>query len=555
MMKQRLLKPSLLALFGLLTWQVALSQDEKKKDEGELHGFFQWDAQYYNSDSSIRAAEVPEKIASNAYANFTYTRGDFTFGIRYESYNPVLPGFDSRYRGGGISNRFASYKVDNLEVTVGNFYEQFGSGMVLRGYWEWGLGFDNSFDGVRVRFQPVEGLKLTGLIGKQRFFFDVGDGTVRGLNAELSLNTLFAKLKDSKTQINLGASLVSKFQRDDSPVLKLPENVAASSARLSLIRGGYSFSAEYAYKVNDPNLVNSLIYRHGEGLLVNMGYTQKGFGINLSAKRLDNMSFKSDRNQQAFVLDINYLPVSTRLHTYRLPTLYPYATSINGEMALQLDINYKIPKGSLLGGKYGTDISLNYSQIYSIQKRSPITSTDSVIGYQSDFFALGNELFYRDFNLEFARKVSPKFKYTLTYINMVLNDNGLVVDVAPDFKGTITSNIGVAELQYKIKPKHTIRTEFQYLKTDQDRGDWAMILAEYTISPKFFLAVFDEYNLGNSNPSKRIHFISAQAGIIRGTTRIAVGYGRQREGVLCVGGVCRIVPATNGFSLNVSSSF
>ncbi len=541
----------LLWFLPLLAW----AQEEKKTDQGELHGFFQWDAQYYKSDSSIRAAEVPEKIASNVYANFTYTRGDFTFGVRYETYNPVLPGFDSRYKGGGIANRFASYKVDNLEVTIGNFYEQFGSGMVLRGYWEWGLGFDNSFDGVRVRFKPVEGLQLSGLIAKQRFFFDVGEGTVRGLNADINLNSLINKLKESNTQINLGASIVSKYQRDDSPTLKLPENVAAGSARLNILRGAYSFSAEYAYKVNDPNLVNKLIYRHGQGLLLNLGYSQKGLGINLSAKRLDNMSFKSDRNQQAFVLDINYLPVSTRLHTYRLPTLYPYATSINGEMALQLDINYKIPKGSLLGGEYGTDISINFSNIRSIDKKPPITQKDSIIGYQSDFFALGSETFYRDFNIELSKKVSKKFKYTLTYINMVLNDNGVVVDVAPDFKGTIFSNIGIVELQYKIKPKHTIRTEFQYLKTDQDRGDWAMVLAEYTISPKFFFAIFDEYNMGNNNPDKRIHFISAQAGIIRGTTRIAFGYGRQREGVLCVGGVCRIVPATNGFSFNLSSSF
>ncbi len=549
-----IMKRLILFVLGLYP-ALALGQEEKKSDSGELHGFFQWDAQYYNRDSIIRAAEVPEKIASNAYANFTYTRGNFTFGVRYESYNPVLPGFDSRYKGSGIANRFASYKLENLEVTVGNFYEQFGSGMALRAYWEWGLGFDNSFDGVRVRYRATEGLNLTALIGKQRFFFALSEGIVRGFNAEADLNSLITKLNDSKTRLTLGASVVSRYQRDDNPQFNLPENVAASSTRFNLLRGAFRLSAEYAYKVNDPNLINQSIYRPGQGLLINLGYTQKGLGINLSAKRLDNMSFKSDRNQQGFVLDINYLPVSTRLHTYRLPTLYPYATSTNGEMAFQLDITYKIPKGTVLGGKYGTEIAVNFSQIQDINRKAPLTATDSVIGYRSNFFAVGKAMFYRDFNIEIIKKITPGFKTTLTYINMALNDNGLVVDVAPDFKGTIFSHIGIIEMQYKIKPKHTLRSELQYLRTDQDRGDWAMVLAEYTISPRFFLAVFDEYNIGNKDASQRIHFVSAQAGIIRGTTRIAFGYGRQRQGVLCVGGVCRIVPATNGFSLNVSTSF
>jgi len=32
-------------------------------------------------------------------------------------------------------------------------------------------------------------------------------------------------------------------------------------------------------------------------------------------------------------------------------------------------------------------------------------------------------------------------------------------------------------------------------------------------------------------------------------------YGKQREGIFCVGGVCRNVPASNGVTLTITSSF
>ena len=34
-----------------------------------------------------------------------------------------------------------------------------------------------------------------------------------------------------------------------------------------------------------------------------------------------------------------------------------------------------------------------------------------------------------------------------------------------------------------------------------------------------------------------------------------LSYGKQREGIICVGGVCRQVPAANGFSVTITSSF
>jgi len=41
----------------------------------------------------------------------------------------------------------------------------------------------------------------------------------------------------------------------------------------------------------------------------------------------------------------------------------------------------------------------------------------------------------------------------------------------------------------------------------------------------------------------------------KGSGRIMVSYGRRREGLLCVGGVCRLVPAATGLTINTTFNF
>src|SRR5436853_1232375 len=90
---------------------------------GGIHGNFEFDGQYYRVDSAIGTPVVPEKFLNNGFANFIYEKDNFSAGIRYESYlNPLL-GYDLRYRGSGIAYRFLTYKNEDLEITVGNYYD------------------------------------------------------------------------------------------------------------------------------------------------------------------------------------------------------------------------------------------------------------------------------------------------------------------------------------------------------------------------------------------------------------------------------------------------
>ena len=519
-------------------------------EQGELHGNFQLDAQYYNQDSLIGAPAVPEKILCNGFMNLWYTKGNFTAGIRYENYLNVMQGFDSRYKGSGIPFKFASYKNDKLEATAGNFYEQFGGGMVLRAYEERGLGYDNAFDGFRVRYQPIKGLYLKGLIARQRAFFALSPGIIRAFDLEVNVNELVPQLENAKTAVIFGGSAVSRYQKDQSDFYNLPENVAAFSGRINIIRGKFNLQSEYGYKINDPNATNNTIYHPGQALSITTTYSTKGLGILLSAKRLDNFDFRSDRTATGIGSNVNFLPAMAQQHTYNLPaTIYPYATQPNGEMGFQAEVNYRLKKGSKLGGKYGTEIKVNFSGTNGIVKNAVENDT---LGYSSPFFEVGKQMIFRDFHIEIHRKFNAKWKATVMYLNWVYNKD--VIQGLSGF-GTVFADMAVVDVAYKINSSHTIRVEAQSLLSKQDFGSWAMGMIEYTFAPNWFVAVVDQYNYGNSDSTKQIHYITGNTGFNKNGNRIMLQYGRQRAGIFCVGGVCRNVPASNGFSISITSSF
>jgi hypothetical protein len=590
-LKQKL-NPVKLLLLLLLFSGTSFGQDFLSG--GKVTGNVQLDAQIYSEDDKLGITDSTlnyKKFGMNGYANFIYTNGNFTAGARFEGYlNPML-GFDPRYEGVGVPYWFAKYKVGTLEMTAGHFYEQFGSGLILRGWEEWTLGYDNNFYGFGAHFSPYKGIMLKGLVGVQRYFWEPYDngnrGIVRGFDGDFFFNDMIEAMSESKTKLTLGGSFVSEYEKiQNSPTftsdsayftindfgdtinwinqktyqLNLPNNVGAWAARANLAHGGFNFYVEYAEKGNDPNATNSYIYKKGQAIYSTLSYSRKGLGLFLATKWIDNMSYKSKVTESGnpAMLDINYLPAITKEQAYGLATIYPYATKPNGEFGVQGQVVYTIPKKTKLGGKYGTSITINYSLAKSILKDtiiSPITGDmTGTDGYTTTFFSIGDLTFYQDFNVMLEKKFSTKVKAKALYFNQTYNKNVIEDDIFND-EDVVHANIGIIDFTYKFDRRNSLRIELQGLWTKEDKGDWAALLLEYSLSPKWFFSVQDEYNYGNPLEEMQIHYYNVSFGYNQGSNRIALRYGRQREGLLCVGGVCRYVPASTGLTLTLTSAF
>jgi hypothetical protein len=557
-------------------------------ENSQVNGAFQTDAQYYMLDEGIGITDLNgKKFGINGFGKVNYTNGNFSAGIRFEAFLPELNGFEKNLKGLGLANFFATYDNGFIGMTVGDIYDQFGSGLVFRTYEEWSLGMDNSLRGARVVLRPAQGITLKGVYGRQRFYWapylesqfspDEYRGVVRGVDAEWDLNQSIPALNDSKFKMSIGGSFVSKMQDTtyvNSLFYRIPMNVGAAAGRINLGYGNWAFSTEYAYKINDPSAINHFIYKEGQALMASLSYSQKGFGAVLQVKRIDNMSFKSNYSGKKNDFDINFIPPINYTHTHSLPSMYTYSTQPNGEMAAQLQVNYTIPKGTALGGKYGTKLAFNMSQVNDIVRDSVmdhghmVLNQRGTLGYASKFFAVSDHRFFRDINFEIDKKISKDWHITAQYINLYYD-----IETIEGHAGAppVKANIGFLDVTYKINKKHSLRFELQGLwenevhkgyeyeesekKDYQKRGDWAFALLEYTISPHWSFSIADKWNYGNPVEEYRDHYFTGTISYIHDATRVMLSAGRQSEGVVCVGGVCRTVPASSGISLTVSTSF
>lgn len=557
-------------MLGTLAFAQAQGKFEEVMSRGTLSGNIQLDAQMYFKDSLIGSPEVPEKFRSNSFAYLQYTNGKFTLGARFEGYFKPMLGYDARLDGWGVPYYFARFSGDIIDVTAGSFYEQFGSGMILRSYQDWNLGIDNAISGLRAIVRPHQGITLKGLIGTQRHFWD-RVGLIRGVDMDLAFNDFIKPMQDWETRITMGGSFVSKYQTEQTITtmiqgedgmhqykVVLPKNVGSAAARMNVESHGFTFSGEYVYKANDPSGENGYIFKPGQALLLNAGYSTKGFGFLLQAKSVDNMGFRADRAELGNFGLINYMPALTRQHTYSLPSIYPYASQLLGEVAFQADVQYKIKRGTALGGKYGTDVKLNASVAFAPERTNITSATGAnkpdmgTYGYDSRMFVMNpDEIYFIDANLEISRKFSKHFKMNLLY--MFERYNQEVVEGHGDEKAFIHTVVG--DFTYMFQKKHALRLEMQYLHTKQIEQDWLMGTLEYTLAPSWFVSVSDQWNLGNNDKNMRLHYYYTSVGYIHDATRISLSYGKIRKGIMCAGGVCREMPASNGIMLTISSSF
>ena len=519
---------------------------------GNISGNTELNIQTFQEDSIINA-EAREAYVRN-YINLIYNYKNLSIGSRWELYSNTIPGLTD-YEGAGLANKFIQFKNNFIDITLGNFYDEFGNGLIFRTYYDPNLGVDNSVNGIRLKTNPSQGIYLTAIMGRQKSYWELSNSTLRALNADFLLNEII--IKNWNSYVNVGASFVTKKEEDDNPLYVLPENVGAFNGRLHITKNNVNINIDYAYKINDPSADNNYIYKNGNAIIITSNYSTKGLGMSLGLKRLENMSFRSERNAILQDVNINFITPFTKQQSYSLATIYPYTSQPNGEMGAQFDIYYTIPKKSKMGGKYGTSINLNFSNVFNIDKtlldEASIINESGTLGYNSSYFKRGEKLF-QEINIEISKKVNRKLKVIGSFICLENNDKIIKSQPLLDNQNHeyIYAKIAILEILYKIKPKNSARIELQHLSTKQHYGNWIMGLIEYKLAPSWFWSIQDLYNYGHPNNP---HYYSISSGYTKGANRLSITYGKQRAGLFCVGGVCREVPASNGFSISLTSSF
>lgn len=542
-------------LFCLALLSVSSAYCFAQEENGKkitVSGSIQSDILIPQDDDKIGTEETNDWALTNTYADVSVMSKHIDGGARFEFLKHPLPGFEKDFKGWGVPNIYLKAHFKNWNLTLGNFYEQFGSGFILRTYEERSLGVDNSLLGGRLVINPLPGVTIKALSGKQRHYWSYNDAWVSGGDVEFGLDQWFKTMSEHGTYLTLGASWVNKYESDEDIMtdathkLNLPTYVNAFDVRANLQKGNFNLLAEYAWKTQDPSFDNGYIYRKGKVAMLSATYSKKGMSLLLQAKRSDNMSFRSRRTVTGTSSFINHLPAFTMEHTYALAALYPYATNPDGEWAYQAELGYTFKRHTLLGGKYGTSVKINFSHVHAIDRNEHDNGIMGSDGYGSAFWKWGKQTYYQDLNVQLEKKLSRAFKLSLMYMNQFYNKT-----IIEGEGGMIHSDIFVAEGKYTVNRKMTLRGELQYLSTADDDGDWLYGLLECSLMPHWMFTISDMYNSGVTN----LHYYQGYITFNTGSHRLQLGYGRTRAGFNCSGGVCRYVPASKGVTLSYNYNF
>ena len=171
----------------------AISSLYAQTDKGTLMGSLESNNIYYVKDSKLGTGSVnpDDHFGSNSYLKLDYMRGKFSAGVQLEGFLPALQGYDYATYGNGkralLGSKYVSWQDEDFGFRVGDIFEQYGSGLVFRGYKGRALGLDNSVEGVQGRYNYKGYVGISALYGRPRLYLDYANSSVRGADLNVSL--------------------------------------------------------------------------------------------------------------------------------------------------------------------------------------------------------------------------------------------------------------------------------------------------------------------------------------------------------------------------------
>lgn len=547
---------------------------------------FENNSQWYVDDKKIKIDEfeAEDRFRSNSYLKADYDWKNWSFGAQVEGYEPkAIMNYSPEYKGFDIGAIYARYhnRELGLDVTAGHFYDQFGSGLLFRAWEDRQIGINNAVFGLNVKYTLLDHVDITLLGGKQRIGmgFDLSDSYVFGGNVEVDVADF---LKFEEFGLRAGVSYLGKVEKDKDYIEEMNQNLRkmqhAFSGRIGFDYKNFFGEIEYVYKEKDA-LVESGVKgnteQDGNALLFNGGYTAKGTSFSFNLRRLENMAFYSDRELTANVYNrgvLNYVPALTKQYDYSLQNIYVYQAQYLlstfdlqqkiGEIGGQFDFYHNFEKGSTFGGKYGTNVVINGSYWAGL-KPELVEYVDERQIVKTGFLDFGDK-YYHDLGIEVRKKWNNNWSSIFMYLNQYYNQKAL----ESLFEG-VKANIVSAEATYQFMDNKSIRLEAQHLWTNEDKKNWAAGTLEFAYNSNWSFFVSDMYNYGNDqevvtfdeetmeekSEKVRLHYYNVGASFTKGSTRVSASYGRQRGGLLCVGGVCRYVSEAAGLTFGITTSF
>jgi hypothetical protein len=536
-----------------------------KEDKGQLSGNLLLNTQKYVRDDRIGATTKVYKENStsvDAWLFLNYRIKGYSFTLRYDQFNssPLLNP-QGAYTNHGIGFWQINKLIDKLDITVGSFYDQFGSGILFRAYEQRQLGIDYAIQGARLQYDLNEKWRIKGFGGNQKGNIDNRFGfshqVISGLNMEgmmdLGTDAKFGNLSVGASALNRTLDrptmdgLVAEINSYDVVKRFIPKyNTFGFNGYFTYNLGNLVWNVEYTYKTKEAirNFSNQLNLKDGKVLYTSLSWGKTGMkwgrqkasiGINLQARHIEHFSLRTTPNEILLNGAVSYMPSLTRQNTYRLMARYNAPAQELGEDGIQGEIDFKPRKG--------TQITLNGSYVQSLPANG--VNNKSI-------------LLFREVYGEVVQALTKHLKLKLGLQSIEYNQARY--EQEPEYENVHTLT-PFTELLWKLPKSRSLRIEAQYLSTKQDQGSFANGMVEFYLKPNLSFAVGDMVNIKPHRYSNMVianqilHYPTFFTSYTEKNTVFTLAYLKQQAGVNCSGGICRVEPAFSGVRFTVSSNF
>ncbi|MEI8100024.1 MAG: DUF6029 family protein [Bacteroidota bacterium] len=558
----------LLVLLG--TCNLALGQS-KDSDKGQFSGNLLMTYQKYVRDDSIGATTKVYKentASADAWLFMQYRIKGYSFILRYDAFNnsPLLDP-QSAYTNHGVGFWQINKSIDKLDITMGSFYDQFGTGILFRAYEQRQIGIDYAIQGMRLKYNINDKWAVKGFAGNQKGNiknrFGFANQVISGLNIEGNLDLG----KDSKYgALQVGASAVNRtLDRETMDRLVgtintydladrfYPKyNVYGGNAYFTYTKDNFSWTVEGNVKSKEAIMEDDSKFHLTGGKVLytsmswgkggwNLGKQKASVGLNVQARHVDHFSFRTAPTENLLNGLVSYLPSMTRQNTYRLLSRYNAPGQAMGEDGIQGEIEFKPRKG--------TQIFFNGSYVQTLASNGKLNKATGV--------KEAEKLFSENY-LEVVQKIGKHDKLKLGIQRIVYNQTRY--ESEPEYIPVKTFT-PFGEWLHTLDQGKSLRVEWQYLNTKNDQGSFANLMIEMFVRKNLSIAVADMVNVVPHRyermiiADKVLHYPTFFIGYTEKNTVFTLAFLKQQQGVNCSGGICREEPAFSGVRFTVSSNF
>jgi hypothetical protein len=501
--------------------------------------------------SSTSAKRYLEEIAN---ARIFYE--GITLGIRYELSDPSEVGQNFT----GFRRRWIQYQRDGLEVQAGSTFALYGRGLMINMFESRPLNYDTWIDGFsgsyelkatkdEIDFQPS--LKVSA-IGGNLTFIPVVDTNAADQN--ISTQAISSTIGFFNKKLNIGIGFAQAFVGIDGQqfgtTVTTSREVNQPEVNLSFITDNFEGFIGFTEmrSILTQYRGNPLIYTNkGQAVYGSLSYTAEDFGITGEYKDYRYFVHKEGADYESYLskLPISSPPEVYKEFTYTTITRTTHSVDFDDELGFQLEANITaIPdiNVTLYGAASSRHIS---SSTDTMEKPSvsgmPEFSDPSYFPFWEYFAEVEHDFGDLNYLKGFFHRRSDVIAY-----------NGEEADMKR------STTVGL-KFQYQTTRSQSLLTSLEVqdmYDSQRSENDHKLMnllfIAQYSFNP--LITFGGQYDFSTWYEKGRHIWPQVFTSVRIGSSHtLLVSYGAERGGLNCTGGVCRIVPAFEGFRVGLTS--